>query len=169
MIGWLAGLIDGEGCFTLDISKRSKTRLTINFRFQIAMSAGEWEPIIERIFTENKIQYKKRTHNYLTEIDMRRDNVIKLCKLIIQHSIIKKPIIERFLVQKPRSPRNRFTQANLEEYYQIADFVDWIREFNRKRNVPYVWDGKAILRFYGIPDNRPREHRQRKAASLQSS
>jgi hypothetical protein len=46
---WLAGLIDGEGCFTLSISIQHKHSLHISPRFSISMKQGTWVTFVSGI------------------------------------------------------------------------------------------------------------------------
>ena len=151
MIGWLAGLIDGEGSFMIHVSTRKSCEngLYATLMFELSMSPGEWEPIVEKILRDNEIKFNLRVHNHIRCLRVDgNDNTQKLCKLLSPHSVIKKPIVDKFLEYTPRKQSNRFTGFYEDDINKLADFVDFVREFNKKRNVPYKWNGDTIREFY---------------------
>lgn len=152
MIEWFAGLIDGEGCFTFAISKKHNSKsLQITQYFCICMSDGEWVPIVERFLIQNEIPFQLRDHLHAKEIRIKgNESVCKLCKIISPYCVVKKPIVDRFINHVQRCGRNQFTNPNIEDINRIANDVDFVRTFNRKKNIPYKWTGNMIREFYNV-------------------
>ena len=121
--------------------------------FTVGMTPGNWEPVIERIFTLNHIKYEKRIHNHLAEVRVRGSTHVRsLCDLICPYVVIKKPIVERMRNFRGVTQWGGKYHIPLNELdiIRIADDVDFVRAFNRKRNIPYVWDGNRICEIYNV-------------------
>jgi hypothetical protein len=150
MIEWFSGLVDGEGCFFFHIHIRCDKRAVVILpKFSIAMSDGDWVKVVKTILIQNNIPFTIRTHLYLQELSINGvESVQKLCKLLYPYSVVKKPIIERMMNHRKRKQGNRFKPVDPKDIERLANDVDFVRAFNRKRNVPYKWDGKTIKQWY---------------------
>jgi hypothetical protein len=114
------------------------------------MTPGKWEEIVEYILKCKEISFYKRTHRHMSCIRLVGDSVIKLCKIIYPISIVKKPIIRRLIdysEYRMDKTKDRLTEKEIKK---IAADVDYVRHFNRKKNIPYKWTGKKILEVYSI-------------------
>lgn len=150
-IGWIAGLIDGEGCFTFHITREGKKQVRTVPMFTIAMSPGVWESEVTSIFDEHDIRYNTREHQHISEVTVKGiTNISKLCKLICAHSIVKRDLISRFINHTNRRNSTPGYTKTETEIRMIAEDVDFVRSFNKKRNVPHVWTGDKILSVYGL-------------------
>jgi hypothetical protein len=151
MIEWFAGLIDGEGCFMFHINRRGIRQVSVVPMFTIAMTPGNWEPVVISILNDNHIAFSHRTHSYLSEITVKSIiNVKPLCELILPFTVIKKPVVERMMAFTGKMQWNQYKRANDNDIKRIADDVDFVRAFNRKRNVPYIWSGDKICEIYNV-------------------
>jgi len=151
-VAWLSGIIDGEGCFFISIKKPKLTKtVSIGLKFSIAMSRGKWEQKVIQIFDKYDIKHSTRVKRGLFEIAVNSNpQVKKLCDIIKDDSVVKKDIVDRFLnFQSVGYTRNQYRNHDESTIRRIADDVDFVRSFNRKRNVPYVWDGKKIMESFG--------------------
>ena len=150
MIEWFAGLIDGEGCFYFQIYVRQDKRaITVIPKFSIAMSDGDWISPVKTILTEHQIPFSIREHRHIQELSVRGFNSVKkLCAILLPYCVVKKPALQLMLNHKQRKQGNRFVPVDPCDIDRIAKDVDFMRSFNRKRNVPYVWDGQVIRKWY---------------------
>jgi len=150
-LAWFAGLIDGEGCFTISVRKQHVSTLKITPIFSIQMKDSDWVREVVSILGESEIKYYMRKRRNQIEISIRHwKNILPFIKIIKQYSVVKKPIIEKFLKYKPKAIRNRFVSANPQTIKETALLVDFVREFNRGKNRPYKWTGDKVLEFFGI-------------------
>jgi hypothetical protein len=150
-IEWMAGLVDGEGCFTIDIYK-SKVKNSILFIpiFYLGMKDGPWLEKVVEILDSNKIPYyikKGRRKGNLVELKVRSwDNVKKVCSMLLPYSVIKKPLLGKFL-EFHISTHNQHTD-NTERVRNMVALLDFIRSFNIRKNRKYKWSSDKIKEFY---------------------
>ena len=154
MLIWFAGLVDGEGCFTLSIRKNHKSALKVSPMFLIQLKDGNWVKKVTRVLEELKIKYYTRNRKNQVEISVGYwKNVLPLVQALISHSIIKKPLMRKFLSHyNPRSVRNRFVPPDPKIVKKTAELVDFVRKFNKGKNRPYKWDGEKVLEFFGVKE-----------------
>lgn len=157
MTGWFAGLVDGEGCFMLHVTKRGNRSVGVQPVFAINMNDGGWVQPVSDILTTNGIPFsKRRIHETMVYIQVSGiSNVKKVCKLVAPFTVIKKPLVERLTNYIGRSVSDRLNEIDI---LRIADDVDFVRAFNRKKNIPYKWDGDKICEVYGITRNKSVPH-----------
>jgi len=149
-LSWFSGLIDGEGCFTLNIIKQHTTALKVTPVFSIQMKNGEWIKDVLKILNKLNIKHYHRERKNQTEISVKHwKNILPFIRAIKPFSVVKRPLIERFLLYNPRPIRNRFIPTNPKIIIETANFVDFVREFNRGKNRPYKWSRDTILNFFG--------------------
>lgn len=147
-IEWFAGLIDGEGCFSLSTSIRGNSIL-IEPYFSISMKSGNWEVEVKKILESLDIKYLLRYRKGQTEYKCGNwMRVKKLCTAIVNYSIVKKGIIVKLLQYNLIPKRNRYVKISKTTIDQIADLVDFVREFNKGKNRPYKWTGDVIKQFF---------------------
>ena len=146
---WLAGLIDGEGCFTLSISIQHKHSLRISPKFSISMRSGIWVRAAGSILRFNRIPFHSRLRRNQDEIVVSGIQAVsRLLRLTIPYLVVKKPLAVR-LADFPRAPRrNAFTPINSAYLERICNLVDYVRRFNRGKNRKHRWNGEAVRRFY---------------------
>lgn len=150
-LAWLAGLIDGEGCFTISIRKHHVSTLKITPIFSIQMRKDGWSREVVSILKTLKIKHHIRERKNQTEIYIRHwKNILPFINSIKQYSIVKRPIMEMFSLYKPKPVRNRFVSVNPKDVIKTAKLVSFVRIFNRRKNRSYKWDGNKILDFFGI-------------------
>ncbi len=148
-IAWFAGLIDGEGCFTVSIRKHHKSTLKVTPIFVIQMKNGSWVDEATRILKNIGIKHYARKRRNQIEISVRHwKNVKPLIQVILPFSVVKKPLIEKLFSYNARPKRNRFVPPNQKVVKEIANLVDFVRKFNRGKNRPYKWTGNMVLDFY---------------------
>jgi len=155
-LAWLAGLIDGEGCLTFEIHKiylRRGPFPKINLAFYLAVSPGLWQNKVTAIFIEYGIAYHQwiNQRNKIVRISVTSTKSVKiLCNLIKDYSVIKKELVQRFLNYEGIGSGRRGTESKVK---QIAEDLDYVRSFNRKKNIPYIWDGRKIMESFGFQKN----------------
>ncbi len=153
---WLAGVIDGEGCFTLSIAYSDKYRLRVTPWFSIGMNDdGTWIHRISHLLNTMGIphQVKDKKHNSVKEVVVTgSSNVRAVCDCILPYSVVKRELVEKMIHYKGMSSRNQYNRddpVRRVEAQEVADFIDFIRVFNRKRNVPYKWTGALFMQHMG--------------------
>lgn len=148
-LAWFAGLIDGEGCFTLNIRKQHTAALKVTPVFSIQMKNGKWLKNVLEILKKLNIKYYYRERKNQAEISVKHwKNILPFIRAIKSFSVVKRPLIEQFLLYKPKPIRNRFISTNPKIIRETANFVDFVREFNRGKNRPYKWSGNKVLNFF---------------------
>jgi len=98
---WLAGLIDGEGCFFVRFDSRYG-----NFepQFGVALNTGPWSVRVEKILDEARIHYGKSTSRKMTKIAVSGwQHIESLCRLLEPLSSVKHPHIS-ILLEASTSP-----------------------------------------------------------------
>ena len=151
-LAWLAGLADGEACFTLRIHKFSHhSGLNIDPYFSLSMKTGEWVRVVSEILLKHGVKFRTRQRKGQTEIQVAGlTNTSKLITMLLPYSVVKKPLMEKLLQLKPRPRRNRFVPPDPASVREIATLVDFVREFNRRKNRPFKWTSRAILEHYRV-------------------
>jgi hypothetical protein len=148
-LAWFGGLIDGEGCITVNVRKQHVSTLKITPVFSIQMKDGSWLAEAMGILDALNIPYYARKRKNQTEVSVRHwKNILPFLKSIKDYSVVKRPIMERLLCYRPKPLRNRFVSADIRTVKEMAELVDFVRRFNRGKNRPYKWDGNKILEFF---------------------
>lgn len=146
---WFAGLVDGEGCFTVSISVQHEHSLKISLRFEIAMKLGEWSAVATDVLQSLKIPFHTRTRKNQFQITVSGTRAVKrLITILLPHLVVKRKLAKRLLGFPSALPRNRFTKITRARIGEICSIVDYVRAFNRGKNRRYKWDGGAIRVFY---------------------
>lgn len=105
--------------------------------------------ILEELGVPFHIKIKKKTNVYEICVASNK-SVKKICEAIYPYTMVKKELVKRF-IDYPGLPRgNQYAPTRDREIRQLADLIDFVRKFNRKKNIPYKWDGKMFLAAYGI-------------------
>ena len=150
-LSWFAGLIDGEGCFTVSVRKHHKSTLKITPIFSIQMKDGSWVEEVIKILNDVDVKHYVRKRKNQIEISVKCwKNIIPLIRMLLPFSIVKKPLMKRFLTYRPKPVRNRFIPPDPKIIGELAELIDFVRNFNRGKNRPYKWTGKRILEFFKI-------------------
>jgi hypothetical protein len=148
---WLAGLIDGEGCFTLSIYRQHKHALRFDLVFSISMREGPWFGEVSRILKSHDIRFNWRLRR--NQIEVRAEGhrrVKKLISVVIPYLVVKKPLAAKLLDFPRAPPRNRFVRVDRDYVDEICEFVDFVRRFNKGKNRRHKWNSKTIREFYGL-------------------
>src|SRR5579872_629705 len=110
-IAWLAGLIDGEGCFNICVRERFHHRgrsLDFGARLVLSMRTGVWVESVQTILKNSEILYHVSVRKGQTCIGVAGwRQVQKLAGLLEDYSVVKKPLLLELLKYKP-SANNRF-------------------------------------------------------------
>ena len=147
---WLAGLVDGEGCFTLSISVQHKKSLHISPRFSISMKQGEWAKRVAEILNLHGIPFHQRTRKNQYEITVSSGTAVrKLIDILLPYLVVKKRLAQRLTKFPMAPPRNRFTPIDRVYLDEICELVDFVRAFNKGKNRRHRWDGKTIRAYFG--------------------
>lgn len=146
---WLAGLIDGEGCFTIGVSVQHKHSLKFDLRFSISMKKGYWQSTAEEILNSHQIPYHTRERKNQYEIVVNGHKSVKgLIGVLMPHLVVKKPLPKN-LANFPNGPaRNRFSPIDSSYLNEVCNHVDFVRRFNKGKNRRHKWKGKTIRQFY---------------------
>jgi hypothetical protein len=168
-IGWLAGFIDGEGCFTVQVYKSCRYK-AIEFKPFFILTQNnrdfKWLDKCKVILDSNGIKYEVyNKKGNVTAISIRNIKEIKkLITLLIPHMVVKNNIAKIFMdfpsgyKTKPLLDRDRKTGRILgyssrkilwDRVKEQCDFIDKIRELNDskgKSNV--IWSGETLLKYY---------------------
>jgi phage pi2 protein 07 len=118
-IAYLAGLIDGEGSFCIQMMQRN----TPNFSARMSMSIKYGHEVLKELVQEfgGHIYYYK--DNMARWHLGKREELEKTVKLLIPYLRIKKSIAERFLEALsifPKSRKQHWTQEMINKVYDIA-------------------------------------------------
>lgn len=148
-VSWFAGLVDGEGCFTVSISKQHKHSLKLGLRFEISMKQGSWSLAAGALLQGYGIPFHTRVRKNQFQITVSGNEAVKLLiGILLPHLVVKKPLAQR-LRGFPRAPRrNRFTKIDMRYVDAISATIDYVRRFNKGKNRRYKWDGNTIRAFY---------------------
>ena len=151
-LAWLAGLMDGEGCYTINISKHHKYALKIEPRISLSMKMAPWVNKVKRLFEEYSITYfaNGRQYNQM-EFVIRNQSAKNLINLLLPFSEIKKPVMSKILELPSRAHRNRFVPMQQDYIDKIVEVVDFVRKFNYSKNRKHKWDGALIRMYYKNP------------------
>ena len=164
-IAWLAGIIDGEGCFTIKVTKTPSRKNTLDISpfFTMELLDGSWVKKTIRILKENdityglyyRLTYKSKRKTARVHV-VSRDSLNRLCKLIRKDVTVKKLIVEHF-IKFPKKERklfidnrwyHRITAINWDYIKKLCKFVEMARKINDRKNKEVIWDTKRILSFY---------------------
>jgi hypothetical protein len=149
-IAWLAGFIDGEGCFSLDVRRERRSSLRFQPKFLLSAKKGSWVPIVLQILRENGIGYTHRERRGQFEITIASwIRFRRLGNLIKDYLVIKKPLLERILSYSNRTHKFWSNISVFNEVNEMAELVDFVRAFNKGKNRPYVWTGQKVMEYYG--------------------
>lgn len=148
---WFAGLIDGEGCFTLSIYRQHGHTLRFDMVFSISMKEGPWFGEVSRILGLHDIGFNWRPRRNQIEVHVEgHQRVKKLISVVIPYLVVKKPLATR-LLDFPKAPlRNRFKSIDRNYLDEICEVVDFVRRFNKGKNRRHKWNSETIKEFYGI-------------------
>lgn len=176
-IAWLAGIIDADGCFTVQV-QTNKYSLTIRPFITITQSKknGDLSMIkkIEKIYELLNLSYKtykKNTNGYESyQITIRnKKSSLALCKEILPYMTCKKARAKLFLEELPqhehtkqkiskRNPKGLITGTKTivawDNIYKTADFIEKLRFFNTPQGQPskgrsnVKWTKDKIISHY---------------------
>jgi len=148
MLKYIAGLIDGEGCFSLSCEmQRGKVKVT-PFS-SISMKKGSWSSIFIVTLEEHGVKTTTRNRKGQTEVKVKGWKQVKhLIALLVNICLVKKPLMEKLLEYEPRKRKNRHMPLDLDELKRTAELIDFVRAFNKGKNRPYKWTGKKFLAAY---------------------
>lgn len=146
---WFAGLVDGEGCFTICIYKQHRHTLKFELRFSISMREGEWVEVASNLLRLHGIPYHARRRKNQIEIRVNGQKSVKrLILILLPNLVVKKPLALK-LLDFPTAPhRNRFSHADKLYLEAICALVDYTRKFNRGKNRRHKWNGNSIRSFF---------------------
>jgi len=157
---WLAGLIDGEGCFSISVWKR-RNGISITPIIRVALTTEKtWLEKVESIYKKYKIPYYiyyrkpsgKSTYKESATISVKHKGAIKkLCNIIKKYSTVKSPHIDLFL-NLPWRRRTIYTTHHgiylipkgVEDWANIIDANFKITNSGRNKK----WSGDKIRKFY---------------------
>jgi len=158
---WLAGLIDGEGSFTVSIGPDKYSGLGIRPRFVLGIKADSsgWEKRVEKVLKKYEISYSlqiKRKHNSrwsdLYRIFIyRQEAVEKFSKLFYPYLTIKKRQAKLF----SSLPKGRRTLRGCHhvpkiDWLKVGEFIEFIdksRHLNERLGLA-KWTSLSIRVFY---------------------
>jgi hypothetical protein len=150
---WFAGLIDGEGCFTITIGPQHKHILKFSLMFIISMKEGDWVGPVSAILSSNDIPFHSRRRKNQLEITINsQKSVKKMIGLVLPYLVVKRPLAEKLLTLPAAPPRNRFTEIDAPYLKTVCGIVDYVRVLNRGKNRRHKWNSGSILSFYDICD-----------------
>jgi hypothetical protein len=146
---WFAGLIDGEGCFTIGVSLQHKRALKFSLIFSISMKNGDWQDVAQDLLKFHEIPFHTRRRRNQFEITVSgHKSVKKLIDMAKPYLVVKKPVAE-VLAGFPVAPsRNRFSQVDKHYLEIVCEKVDQVRFLNKGKNRKHKWDGRRIWMFY---------------------
>jgi LAGLIDADG endonuclease len=148
---WFAGLIDGEGCFTLSIYRQHEKALRFDMVFSISMKEGAWFDAVSRILKSHDIGFNWRNRRNQIEVRVEgHQRVKKLISVVLSYLVVKKPLAKRLLAFPKAPRRNRFMPIDTFYLDEISEIVDYVREFNRGNDRKHKWNSRTIREFYGL-------------------
>jgi len=160
-LSWLAGLIDGDGCFTCSLNKRPNGQININPQVRVAGAEKDtkfYESIKETL-NIGKIYFsnKGKEHGICSWQVVGTNNVIDFCKIILPYLHIKKENCEKLIKSieyvKSTYPGHR-KKRSYNQMFQIVKNsigINKRRQTNRwrhsqNRNIDF-WE-KYLKKFY---------------------
>ncbi len=142
---WFAGLIDGEGCFTLSISKQHRRSLQIAPRFSISMKEGLWEKEVRTILETHHIPFHVRKRLNQTELVVSSGVAVRrMISFLLPGLVVKRPLAAKLMAFPRAPPRNRFAPIDPDYVTTVCNLVDYVRSFNKGKNRKRKWDGRAV-------------------------
>lgn len=121
-IAWLAGFLDGDGCFTIQIYKSTSADASVKINpyitiKQIVRDDNSWFEKVKNIYNKLGITYSHRIgdgKNYrYYDVSVRSEkSAKKLIKLILPHLTVKKRIAELILNEFPPSRKTNYAGHN---------------------------------------------------------
>lgn len=148
---WLAGLVDGEGCFTVAIWAQHKHTLKFGLMFSISMKAGRWAIEASHLLQHYAIPFHMRNRRNQVEMVVNsHKSVKKLINILVPYLVVKRPLAERLLGFPEAPPRNRFREIDSSYLDSVCEIVDFVREFNRGKNRRHKWNSTTIRLFYEV-------------------
>jgi hypothetical protein len=146
---WFAGLVDGEGCFTICIYKQHRHTLKFELRFSISMREGEWVEVASNLLRLHCIPFHARRRKNQIEVRVNGQKSVKrLILILLSNLVVKKPLALK-LLDFPTAPhRNRFSPADKLYLEAICALVDFTRKFNKGKNRRHKWNGNSIRSFF---------------------
>jgi len=118
--------------------------LKFSLIFSISMKSGDWQVVAEELLRANQIPLHARNRKNQHEINITgRSSVKKLIELPMTNLVVKGPIARELEHFPSAHPRNRFSSVNA-----VCEKVDFVRNFNKGKNRPRKWDGRAIRLYY---------------------
>lgn len=176
-IAWLAGFIDGEGCYTAQVFVSMRGQLEFKPFLDIVQNDGDlrWLNKIEKIFKQHQIPYSvshkvknrlvKATSIYVRSIP----GIKKITRMILPYLTVKRPIAKHFLKSFPEGRKiivmrekdsisGRFTNVinhkniDWKMIDKMCKFIDRVRILNHsktnKAQYNLRWTGKTIREFF---------------------
>ena len=137
---YITGFVDGEGCFLISFSLRSKMKLGIEVRpsFSVSQHKRSQDIIffLQRFFRCGGVRFSKKDQNYKFEVR----NISELMKIIIPHfkkyplMTSKKDEFERFTkICELIYSNHHLSREGLEEIIKLSEKVniDGNKKYNR--------------------------------------
>ena len=141
-LGWLAGIIDGEGCITAGLKNRGRSNVSVGSvecRITVQANSGAMIAKICNLLDITDIGYalelnrkvKGGTRPAHRVVVRRKAEVMKLLSLITPHLVVKAAEAELMMTYIARYPdsRNRFTSNASND--EKASFIAELREAKR--------------------------------------
>ena len=137
---YITGFVDGEGCFLISFSLRSKMKLGIEVRPSFSVSQHKRSQniifFLQRFFRCGGVRFSKKDQNYKFEVW----NITELMKIIIPHfkkyplMTSKKDEFEKFAeICELIYSNHHLSQGGLEEIIKLSEKlnVDGNKKYNR--------------------------------------
>jgi len=152
-LSWLAGFIDGDGCFTIRIREDKKGFIAIQPTIQLHLTIEDsWINKVKKTLEENNIKpsIQNKRKKYCEIVVYNRNSVKKLAKLLLPYLTIKKEQAKIFSgIGYHRMSENFFGVCyihpfSVERWAKTIDKIHKLNGENRYRR----WNGERIKKFY---------------------
>ncbi len=142
-------MVDGEGCFSISISRQHEHSLKLSLRFEISIKLGDWSSVATDLLASRGIPFHTHKRKNQFQVTVNGNRAVKrLIEILLPHLVIKKPLAKRLLTFPVAPSRNRFSKINGVWLGEISAIVDFVRIFNSGKSRPYKWDGNLVRAFY---------------------
>ena len=157
-LAWLAGLVDGEGCFAVQVHEY-RGILEFCTTFTLDLNTGSWYNKATEILNFNGIAFSSLSNTpsriNTQKIYVRRaSSLVKLCTLLEPFATVKLPHVQHFKklayltgMKKSFHIGNSKTVVNWPAVNNWVSFIDESRRLNSNRGKT-KWTGADIKKFY---------------------
>lgn len=130
-LGWMSGIIDGEGCF---YARSKKTTILVRFTLQATSKAMviKFKELLDQMQIRNRLREKTKTqkehhrNSFILDVDTKK-NVLKFLKVFTPHLIVKRQEAELLLEYFERACRVKVYKAT-EEDHQLVEKVKSLKK-----------------------------------------